>query len=214
MKAREFFIAFTFFVVCIPCFPQQETGKRVTIRDDNLSVNVRNAPLFDILKEIGTETGMEVKVDPEVNKNVTASFENVPIDRGIARLIHPLDYVMKWKRITDGEESVDEITAVEIFKKGERGKAQQVLSQRHPSRDPKDYRREDIDSNEREMEPRPRAMQSRRKRPRKRYKSSVTKMDQSKSGEGASGSSVSSGHVRIRKFEAIPDTDSYDELSP
>lgn len=211
MKARELFVAFTFFFVCNPCFPQQETGKRVTIRNDKLSVNVRNAPLFDILKEIGAGTGMEVKVDPEVNKNVTASFEKVPIDRGIARLIHPLDYVIKWKRITDGEESVDEITAVEIFRKGERGKAQQVLS---PSRGPEDFPREELEHSEKDYMQERRTPRPRRKKPRKRYRSSITKVDPSESGERSSGSSVSSGHVRIRKFEVIPDTDSYDELSP
>ena len=211
MRTVRLLLIFAVFFAFNPCFAQELKGRRVSVEGDILSIDVRGAPLFDILKEIAAETGMEVKVDPEVNKTVSASFENVPIDRGIARLIRPLDYVMKWKRITEGEESFEEITAVEIFRKGERDKARQVLS---PSRGPEDFHREELERREMVDGARRRTSRPQIKKPRKRYKSSITKVDPSEPGGRSSGYSTSSGNVRIRKFEVIPDTDSYDELSP
>ncbi|MDP8249029.1 MAG: hypothetical protein P9M00_12875 [Candidatus Tritonobacter lacicola] len=196
-NARYFFIIFC--IVSSPCFLRGEQAKRVSVGDDTLSVNVRNAPLFDVLKEIGDRTGMEVKVDPEVNKNVTASFDNLPIKRGIARLIHPLDYVMKWKRTTSGEETVEKITAVEIFKKGERGRAEKVLSSSHSSSGMENSKRQGPPRGE-SREPGAQPRRPRRERPRTRYK-------------GTKGGSYTN-RIRAKKLYVAPDTGYYDELSP
>lgn len=231
---RRGWVVIACFLILLPLSGEAEekSGKRISVAGDKLSVNVSGSPLFEVLTEIGAETGMEVKVDPEVNKNVTVAFENVSMDRGIARLIHPLDFVIKWKRITEEERQSDVITSVEIFKKGEREKARQVLSPSQPAaaagrpsgsrpyRSKEEINREDIEKMERQLEIIHRAARTPRKReagkPRKRYRSTVRAPEESESVTYETGSSdyggPATGFVRIRTYEVITDTDSYDEL--
>ena len=216
MKARHLIIVFLLLLAPFGGNTQEVGGKRVLISDDKLSVHVTNAPLFDILKEISAVTGMEVKVDPEVNTNVTCSFEDVPIDRGIARLVHPLDYVIKWRGITEMGQYYEEITSVEVFKEGERDKAQQLLSPIEPHHGPEDIQRDESLPMQNEENLRLQSRPSRRKKPQTPYRSSIREADAGESGTSGGGSRETTGHVRIRKFEAITDTDtdSYNELSP
>jgi len=58
----------------------------VGVDHGTLTVNVRNAPLAQVLRAIGERAGIQVIVRGNVNSPVTQSFAGVPLEEGLRRL--------------------------------------------------------------------------------------------------------------------------------
>lgn len=52
-----------------------------------LSVNLKDVDLFEVLEEIGRQTGIEVKIDKSIKHKITADFTNMILEEGIKKLI-------------------------------------------------------------------------------------------------------------------------------
>lgn len=63
-----------------------EPGREVVVRRGLLSVDLREAPLAEVLRSIGEQSGLRVTVADEVSAQVTETFTNVPLEQGIRRL--------------------------------------------------------------------------------------------------------------------------------
>ena len=59
----------------------------VAVREGLLSVNLRDAPMADVLLAIGTQAGFEVIIRGDLSAPVTRSFTDLPLDKGIRRVV-------------------------------------------------------------------------------------------------------------------------------
>ena len=110
----------------------------------------------------------------------------------------------------------EEITSVEVFKEGEREKAQQLLSPAEPPHGPENIQGDESLRREIQENLLRQARPPLKKKPQTYYKSSTTEVDAGESGASGGGSRKTSVRIRRRKFEAVTGTDtaSYDELNP
>jgi hypothetical protein len=58
----------------------------VSVGEGRLSVNLRDAPLADVLRLIGQEARLKVNLDGQFRTPVTGAFTGVPLEAGIRRL--------------------------------------------------------------------------------------------------------------------------------
>ena len=72
----------------------------VKVRNGLLTVNLRDAPLADVLLAIGEQAGFRVLVRGDAKTTVTRSFSDVPLARGVQRL---LEHASSWLMSHDGD---------------------------------------------------------------------------------------------------------------
>lgn len=72
----------------------------VKVRNGLLTVNLRDAPLADVLLVIGEQAGFRVLVRGDAKRTVTRSFSDVPLARGVQRL---LEHASSWLMRHDGD---------------------------------------------------------------------------------------------------------------
>jgi hypothetical protein len=58
----------------------------VTVGEGRLSVNLRDAPLADVLRLIGQEARLKVNLDGQLRTPITGTFTGLPLEAGIRRL--------------------------------------------------------------------------------------------------------------------------------
>ena len=68
------------------------------LEDDRLSIHAVNVPLQDVLKRF-TDYGIAIRIDPDINPQVTAKFENRDLEDGLKAILKPQNHVFFWKRI-------------------------------------------------------------------------------------------------------------------
>ena len=69
--------------------PPKPLGTRlhVAVRDGQLSVDLREAQMRDVLAAIARQGGLRVRVDAAVNRTVSAQFTDMELDQGLRRLL-------------------------------------------------------------------------------------------------------------------------------
>ena len=67
---------------------------RVKVIGGLLSVDARDAPLADVLRAVGEQTGIQVTIHSGGATRVTESFAGVGVDEGIQRLAGGYDVVL------------------------------------------------------------------------------------------------------------------------
>lgn len=72
----------------------QSAALRVEWRDARLSVVAENAPLAQILAEVGKQTGLEIKNLQGVSSTISAHFSNLTLAAGVQSLLAGVDYAV------------------------------------------------------------------------------------------------------------------------
>jgi hypothetical protein len=75
---------------------------RVKVNGGLLSVDARDAPLADVLRAVGEQTGIQVTIHSGGATRVTESFAGVRVDEGIQRLAGGYDVVLIYAPTRDG----------------------------------------------------------------------------------------------------------------
>ena len=70
------------------------SANEVAVRDGLLSVKLRDAPMGNVLLAVGAQAGFEVIIRGDLSAPVTWSFSDVPLDKGIRRLLDDSPLVM------------------------------------------------------------------------------------------------------------------------
>jgi hypothetical protein len=81
-------IAFT--IVVAPCggsSAEEPLARAVRLQDDVLTVRLRNVPITDVLQDLATQSGAEVRGQVREAREVTATFDSVPLPEALARLL-------------------------------------------------------------------------------------------------------------------------------
>lgn len=81
---------------------QGTTASAIDVKVQNglLTVNLRDAPLADVLLAIGEQAGFRVLVRGDAKTTVTRSFSDVPLAKGVQRL---LEHASSWLMTLDGD---------------------------------------------------------------------------------------------------------------
>jgi HEAT repeats len=66
--------------------PTPAPTMEVTVGEGRLSVNLRDAPLADVLRLIGQEARLKVHLDGQLRTPITGIFSGLPLEAGIRRL--------------------------------------------------------------------------------------------------------------------------------
>lgn len=67
---------------------------KLILKDGLLSMNVKEADLRGILREIGRQAGIKVLVDRDLEKKVTVKFEHIPLREGLERILKGENYFL------------------------------------------------------------------------------------------------------------------------
>jgi len=59
----------------------------VTVSEGSLSVDLREAPVREVLTMIGRQAGLRVRIDAKATRMVSAQFTGMALDQGLRRLL-------------------------------------------------------------------------------------------------------------------------------
>ncbi len=109
----------------------------VEVREDTLSLHAKESFLQDILKRI-TRQGVTVRIDPQLNPKITASFTRKEMESGLKILLRSLDHALIWESMP-GSERV-RLAEIQIFEPGKRSRMRPLAADGDLSiaRNPKD----------------------------------------------------------------------------
>jgi hypothetical protein len=89
-------------------------GIRVSVHAGQLSVDLREAQVQDVLAAIGQQAGFLVRVDASANRTVNAQFTDMELDQGLRRLLRAasLSYTLLYAQ---GPEATVSLQEVRVF---------------------------------------------------------------------------------------------------
>jgi predicted aspartyl protease len=95
------------------------------ITDDRLTIRAVNVPLQDVLKRL-TDYGIAIRIDPEINPQISATFENRVLEDGIKALLKPQNHVFFWKRTQSRQGGAPaetyRLNEIHVFRPGLKGR--------------------------------------------------------------------------------------------
>jgi len=100
----------------------------LSYESDRLTVDVSNAPLYEVLEKLSAEYGMIVLVDQTIQeKPITVKFTNIPIEKAVKRLAHPYSSATIFsKRLNPAGKEEFYISELKVFE-SDTGKAAQYV---------------------------------------------------------------------------------------
>jgi len=111
----------------------------VRIQGDRLTLHADQVPLQSILQRL-TDLGIKIRIDPQINPKITASFEDRDIRQGLGSILKPFDHVLIWKSIQGPAGPIPKLAEIQVFKPGKKERIK-PLGKRTGfaiARDPKD----------------------------------------------------------------------------
>lgn len=100
--------------------PAGEETLDIKFNNRQLSVQIKNAPLEKVLKEIMSQSGARIWLNDSVDGTVSIEFQNIPIGEGVRRILKDKNYAFTYS-LHDGKEGKLSIVSAskskEIFTK-------------------------------------------------------------------------------------------------
>ena len=95
----------------------------LAINNDKITLQANNVPLNKILKEIAKQ-GIAIYIDPEINPGVSASFENIDIEKGLKSILKSVNHIIVWEPVEDHSEATSskrfKLAEIQIFRQGKK----------------------------------------------------------------------------------------------
>ena len=91
----------------------------VMISRDKLTVRANQVPLHSLLQRLA-DLGIKVRIDPEINPKITASFQDRDIRQGLASILKPFDHVLFWESIEGPAGLMPKLAEIQVFKPGKK----------------------------------------------------------------------------------------------
>lgn len=89
-------------------------------QQDTLSILTKDHALSDILLRVSRQTGMEVRMDPTVERKVTMTLKAQPIERSLDRLLAQLSVLKQFKTEGKGKNQKDILVSITVLPEGQR----------------------------------------------------------------------------------------------
>lgn len=113
--------------------PVEATAAEPVLYDrqqDTLSIQTKDHALSDILLRVSRQTGMDVRMDPKVERKVTMTLKAQPIERSLDRLLSQLSVLKQFKTEGKGKNQKDILVSITVLPEGQRdaSSAQRLMS--------------------------------------------------------------------------------------
>ncbi len=117
-------IQFIFFLVFAVLFLIGDIHAfNLDIKNDKITLHADIVPLNEILKKIADE-GIAIYMDPEINHRVSASFENIDIEKGLKSILKSLNHIFVWESVADPLKNASpkklKLAEIQIFRHGKK----------------------------------------------------------------------------------------------
>ncbi|MDO8267474.1 MAG: hypothetical protein Q7T32_06530 [Moraxellaceae bacterium] len=89
-------------------------------QQDTLSIQTKDHALSDILLRVSRQTGMEVRMDPKVERKITMTLKAQPIERSLDRLLAQLSVLKQFKTEGKGKNQKDILVSITVLPEGQR----------------------------------------------------------------------------------------------
>jgi hypothetical protein len=94
-------------------------GLEIRLLGDKLTLNAERAPLQEILLRL-SDSGIRVQIDPQINPDVSASFENRDIQKALESILKGLDHVLIWDSAQGPSGPVPRLAEIQVFRPGQK----------------------------------------------------------------------------------------------
>jgi hypothetical protein len=89
----------------------------VRITEDKLSLHADQVPLQTILQRLG-DLGINVRIDPQLNPNISASFDDRDIREALDSILKSLSHVLIWESMEGPHGATTKLAEIQVFKPG------------------------------------------------------------------------------------------------
>ena len=129
----------TALVAAVLCQPVSALGQTesaseldISLVDGRLTMNVRDASLSRVLRAVAAEGGFALDMVGQLDSTVSQSFENIPIERAVRRIVGRWSYIIELAQST-GADAPRRIGKLYVFA---RGAAERVKTSGRPATKP------------------------------------------------------------------------------
>ncbi len=123
-------------VLCQPVSALGQTesasGLDISLENGRLTMNVRDASLSRVLRAVAAEGGFALDMVGQLDSKVSQSFENIPIERAVRRIVGRWSYIIELAQST-GADAPRRIGKLYVFA---RGAAERVKTSGRPATKP------------------------------------------------------------------------------
>ena len=91
----------------------------VRIQGDRLTLHADRVPLQNLLQRLA-DLGVKIRIDPQINPKITASFEDRDIRQGLDSILKPFGHVLIWKSIQGPAGPIPKLAEIQVFKPGKK----------------------------------------------------------------------------------------------
>ena len=93
------------------------------INNDKITLHADNVPLNKVLKAIANQ-GIAIYIDPEINPDISASFENIEIEKGLKSILRSMNHILIWESVEDPFKTPSskrfQLAEIQIFRQGKK----------------------------------------------------------------------------------------------
>jgi thermitase len=115
---RKIYLSYIILVIILFCITNTY-ALEVKIAGDRLSVYADQVPLQSILQRIA-DLGIIIRIEPQLNPKISASFENWKIQKGLASILKPVNHVLIWNSIEGPLGPISRLAEIQVFKPGKK----------------------------------------------------------------------------------------------
>ena len=87
------------------------------ISADKVSLQAEQVPLQDILKRF-SDGGIRVRIDPQINPLISASFKELPLQKGLTSILKSLNHVLLWESSSSLKGAAPRLAEIQVFRPG------------------------------------------------------------------------------------------------
>ncbi|OQX23674.1 MAG: hypothetical protein BWK80_24755 [Desulfobacteraceae bacterium IS3] len=133
---KKIFTYLLLFIVIFPLYPavslsdfsrlpaprssgRAEKKPEVRITGEKFSLHADKTPLKNILQRIA-ESGVTVRIDPELNPDISASFEDRDIQKGLDSILKTLNHVLIWDSVEVAKGRIFKLAEIQVFQPGKK----------------------------------------------------------------------------------------------
>lgn len=117
MKKR--FICYTILTIIALLSAYPVSAFELQITGDRLSLHANRVPLQTLLRRM-TDLGISIRVDPKLNPDISADFEDRDMQQGLASIFKSLDHVLIWKTVEAPPGRIFRLAEIQIFEPGKK----------------------------------------------------------------------------------------------
>ena len=102
---------------------------RIGLAGDKLTLVAESVPLQDIMAKLAQE-GISVRMDPQINFTVSASFQNLEIQKGLEMILKDLDHVLLWESMEGPVGRIPRLAEIQVFRPGQKERMKLIPAKR------------------------------------------------------------------------------------